>query len=110
MQAYAYALEAIIEDGLREDFGADIGNSVITEFERLNPANRGSEEALITRGAVFCSWTKAQRKKGVVGLVGSFDSAYHILYPIWLRNGATGLVPPEEYEKWADADWPDPKW
>ena len=110
MQAHAYALEAVIEDGLREDFGADIGDSIIAEFERLDPASPGSEDALITRGAVFCSWTKAQRKKGVVGLVGSFSPMYSALYPIWLRNGATGLVPPEEYEKWADSEWPDPKW
>ncbi len=110
MQAHAYALESVIEEGVLEDFGGDLGASVIAEWERINPAHPYSEEALASRGAVFCSWTKNQRKKGIVGLVGSFNPMYSALYPIWLGNGATNLVPPEEYEKWSAVEWPDPKW
>lgn len=110
MQAHAYALEAVIEAALRDDFGGDIGANVIAEWERIDPAHPYSEEVLGSRGAVFCSWTKAKRKSGIVGLVASFSPMYSALYPIWVRNGVTNLVPLEEYARWEDAEWPDPKW
>jgi hypothetical protein len=29
---------------------------------------------------------------------------------VWVRNGAKHLVASEEYAKWHDDEWPDPKW
>ncbi|GIK74530.1 MAG: hypothetical protein BroJett021_35180 [Chloroflexota bacterium] len=110
MQANAYALEAVIQDGLKEDFGAALGESVIFEWERIDPAHPFPEEALQSRTPLFCSWTKAQRKAGIVGLIASFSPMYSTLYPIWLRNGATGLVSPQEFKNWENAECPDPKW
>lgn len=110
MQANAYALEAVIQDGLKDDFGADIGELISAEWERIEPAHPFPEEALNSRGAMFCSWTKAQRRKGIVGLISSFSPMYSFMYPIWLRNGVPGLIAPEEFERWETAEWPDPKW
>ena len=110
MQAHAYALEAIIEAALRDDFGGDIGANVITEWERIDPNHPHSEAVLSGRGAVFCSWSKAKRKSGIAGLIASFSPMYDALYPLWVSNGLTNLISPEEYARWENAEWPDPKW
>lgn len=65
MQAHAYALESVIETGLREDFGGDLAASIAEHWERIDPTHQFPEEALDSRGAIFCSWTKAQRKKRI---------------------------------------------
>lgn len=110
MQANAYALEAVIEDGLKDDFGADIGEAVISEWEQMNPAHPFAGQALQSRGAVFSSWKKAQRQAGIVGLISSFSPMYSFYYTVRARNGVTGLVSPEEFARWESAQWPDPKW
>lgn len=60
-QTIAYALEAVIEDALREDFGAQAGH-IIDLWQRLDPAQSEVFDMIDSRGAIFCSWTKAQRK------------------------------------------------
>lgn len=110
MQAHAYSLEAVIEEALQEDFGEKVSAQVIAEWERIDPADPHSEEVLSSRGGIFSSWSKAQRKIGIVGLMASFIFSYPELYSIWVRNGVTSLVSPEEFRKWEGAEWPDPKW
>ena len=61
-QAITYALEAVIEEALREDFGSR--EPAVTEaWQRLDPAHPGFFERLHTRGALFCSWTKSRRRQ-----------------------------------------------
>lgn len=110
MQAHTYALEAVIKAALREDFGGVIGANVVAKWERIDPGHENVEKMLDSRGAVFCSWTKAQRRAGIIGLVASLDPMYPELYPIWARNGVTNLVSPEEYERYQGTEWADPKW
>lgn len=110
MQAHAYALEAVIEYALKADFGEEVGAQAIYEWSRLDPDGDSSDAVLRTRGGVFSSWTKAKRKAGIVGMIASFSPMYKSFYPIWVRNGDKHLVPPAEFEQWAEAEWPDPKW
>jgi hypothetical protein len=59
-QAIAYALEALIEQALQEDFSRQ-GRDAIALWQRLNPAQPNVFDKLQSRGAIFCSWTKAER-------------------------------------------------
>jgi hypothetical protein len=108
-QTIAYALEAVIEDALREDFGAQAGH-IIDLWQRLDPAQPEVFEMIDSRGAIFCSWTKAQRKAGFAQLLSSFDPMYDRLYDIRLKNGEKNLISPGEFAAWENAEWPDPRW
>lgn len=108
-QAIAYNLEAVIEAALEEDFGS-AADSLKERWMHIDPAHPWAEEKLHSRGAIYCSWTKAERKKQLDGLLASLSPMYPVLYDIWVRNGATNLVAPAELDRWEGADWPDPKW
>lgn len=108
-QTIAYALEAVIEDALREDFGAQAGH-IIDLWQRLDPAQSEVFDMIDSRGAIFCSWTKAQRKAGFAQLLSSFDPMYDRLYDIRLKNGEKNLISPGEFAAWENAEWPDPRW
>jgi len=108
-QAITYALEAVIEDGLREDFGAQAGH-IIDLWQRLDPAQSQVFAMMNSRGGIFCSWTKAQRKAGFAHLLSSFDPMYDRFYAMRLKNGDKNLISPEEFAVWENAEWPDPRW
>ncbi len=108
-QTIAYALEAVIEDALREDFGAQAGH-IIDLWQRLDPAQSEVFDMIDSRGAIFCSWTKAQRKAGFAQLLSSFDPMYDRLYAMRLKNGEKNLISPTEFAGWEKAEWPDPRW
>ncbi|RTL47033.1 MAG: hypothetical protein EKK53_00830 [Burkholderiales bacterium] len=107
-QAVAYNLEAVIESALEADFGTQSG-ALIDRWMAINPAHPWPEEKLDSRGAIFSSWTKAERRKRLAGLLASLSPMYPIMYPMWLRNGDATLVSPEELDSWQGVDWPDPK-
>ncbi len=107
-QAVAYNLEAVIESALEADFGSQSG-ILIERWMRIDPAHPWPEEKFDSRGAIFCSWTKAERRKRLAGLLASLDPMYPAIYPIWLRNGDATLVSPEELDSWNGVEWPDPK-
>lgn len=108
-QAIAYALEAIIEEALREDFGAQ-GERAIALWQRLDPAQPDVFDMLRSRGAIFCSWTKTQRKTNFLQLLTSFDPMYDSYYVLRLQQGEKNLVSPGELALWNDVEWPDPRW
>ncbi|GEC33921.1 hypothetical protein N181_29300 [Sinorhizobium fredii USDA 205] len=108
-QAIAYALEAIIDEALREDFGAQAERAVAL-WQRLNPAQPSVFEMLQSRGAIFCSWTKSQRKANFLQLLTSFDPMYDSYYTLRLQRGEKGLLSPGELALWDNAEWPDPRW
>lgn len=108
-QAVAYNLEAVIESALRDDFGAQ-SKVLVERWMQLDPAHPWPEEKLDSRGAIFSSWTKAERRKRFAGLLASLDPMYPTFYPMWLNSGDKTLVSPEELDSWDGADWPDPGW
>lgn len=108
-QAIAYALEAIIEEALQEDFATQ-GKDVIALWRRLDPAQPDAFDKLQSRGAIFCSWTKAERKRYFLPLLNSFDPMYDSYYEFRLQRGDKNLLSPRELALWANTEWPDPRW
>lgn len=108
-QAITYALEAVIEEGLREDFGQE-GQTMVDLWHRLDPAHPGTFDKLDSRGAIFCSWTKAERKRRFAGLLASFDPMYASDYASRAGRAETGLLSPQELEQWENVQWPNPRW
>jgi hypothetical protein len=108
-QAVAYNLEAVIEAALKEDFGAH-SDAILEQWKNIDPACPSAEEKLDSRGAVFCSWKKAERRARLAGLLASLDPMYPALYPVWTRNGDTTLLPPDELDSWAGIEWPNPRY
>lgn len=109
-QAHVYALESVLEEAIREDFGGDAAENIIRYWERIDPAHPAAEERIPSRGAAFCSWSKVQRKNRIAGLLASMDFMYGFYYEHWRRNGAQHLLSPEEYAEFEDAEWEDPRW
>lgn len=106
-QAVVFNLEAVIESALKDDFSAQ--HELLQErWMRINPAHPWPEEKLDGRGAIFCSWTKVERRKRLAGLLASFDPMYPAFYPMWVKNGDSSLVPPDELDSWDGAEWQDP--
>ena len=108
-QAITYALEGVIDEAVREDFGAQ-AQITIDRWQRLNPADPALFEKLDSRGAIFCSWTKAQRHRLMIPLLETFDPLYETLFEFWIKNGDKNLLPPEGFVQWANIEWPDPNW
>lgn len=108
-QAISYALEAIIDEALQEDFGAQ-GRQATALWQRIDPAQPIVFEMLQSRGAIFCSWTKAERKRRFLQLLTSFDPMYESYYVLRLQQGEKNLLSPGELAQWANAEWPDPRW
>jgi hypothetical protein len=108
-QAITYGLEAVIEEALREDFGAQAGH-IIDLWQRLDPAQSEVFDMMNSRGGIFCSWTKAQRKAGFAQLLLSFDPMYDRFYPMRSKDGERNLISPSEFAAWENAEWPDPRW
>lgn len=108
-QAVAYNLEAVIEAALENDFGTQ-SRMLIERWMAINPKHPWPMEKLDSRGAIFSSWTKAERRKRIAGLLASLDPMYLVNYEIWLHNGDTTLVPPEELDSWDNVAWPNPRW
>lgn len=107
-QAVAYNLEAVIESALEADFGSH-SRVLLERWMMIDPVNPWPEKKLDSRGAIFSSWTKSERRERLAGLLASLDAMYPTLYPIWLRNGDATLVSPEELDSWEGVEWPDPK-
>lgn len=108
-QALTYGLEATIEDGLTEDFGAS-GPSIVKAWEHLNLADPDILDRLYSRAGLFCSWSKTQRARGMLALIESFDPMFERLYPLHIRSGDKPILSPADFEGWENAEWPDPKW
>jgi hypothetical protein len=107
-QAITYALEAVIEAGLREDFGAQ-GQTMVDQWLRLDPTP-DIFDRLNSRGAMFCSWSKAERERRFASLLLSFDPMYEHYSSRPNGQRATESVSPRELEQWKGVDWPDPCW
>ncbi|MFY0992640.1 DUF6904 family protein [Halomonas sp. C05BenzN] len=108
-QSMVYLLEDVVQQGLASDFG-DKASKITESVERLGQGYDHVQQCLDSRGAMFCAWTKKQRRDGLACLMQSFDPMYLSLYPLWLRAGATHLIPPEEFALYEDAEWQDPRW
>lgn len=108
-QAVAYNLEAVVEDALSQDFAA-AAHELSELWRRIDSSLPWPEQKLASRGAIFSSWNKADRKKRLPGLLASFDPSYPMFYEQRVRSGETAWLSPNELDAWARAEWVDPKW
>lgn len=108
-QAAAYGLEAAIEDGLMDDFGSHVSN-IKRSWKRINLQDPKVYDRLDSRGALFCSWSKAQRKRGLAELLDSFDPSFERWFQFRNEAGQKPLLSPSDFEAWKNLEWPDPKW
>jgi hypothetical protein len=108
-QAIVHALEAVIEEALGEDF-PDQQAALIARWQRIDPGQPGVFEKLDSRGALFSSWTKSERRKQFLALLESFDPMYESLHSMRVRHGDRNLLSPEIFLRWTSVEWPDPRW
>lgn len=106
-QAITYTLETVIEEALRKDFGQQ-GEAAIEHWQHLDPTYSDVIDKLDSRGAIFCSWTKSERKRLFLSLISSFDTNYDHYYPLHIKNGQTNLISPDDFIRWSNVEWPDP--
>lgn len=86
-QAITYALESVIEDGLKDDFGSG-GEAIIRQWQRLYPTLPETFDKLDTRAALFSSWNKRDRRRRLVALLATFDQMYDSLHAMGRRRAA----------------------
>jgi hypothetical protein len=108
-QAITYALEAVIEEALKEDFAA-FGVEAVAHWQRLDPAYRNVFDCLWSRTAIFCSWSKSERRRHFLDLLSSFEPMYETLYAYRLQRGEKNLLSPGNLLEWDNVEWPDPRW
>lgn len=108
-QALTYSLEFVIEEAITQEFKSQ-AEIIIHRWNRIDPAHQWVEEKLNSRGALFCSWSKADRRKKLPGLLASLDPMYPFFYRQAVANGDSYLFSPEELDTWNDAEWEDPRW
>lgn len=108
-QAMAFAYEAVIEGALGSAFPAE-QRSLVDTWMRIDAAHPWAGEKIDSRGAIFCTWGKAERRKMLQGLLESLNPMYPVMYEVWMRNGAENLVSPADLDSWAGTEWQDPRW
>lgn len=107
-QAMTYALESVIEEALRDAFRSE-AEDLLRAWRRINAGDEKIDSLFDSRGAVFCSWSGAQRRKMLHGLILSFDPLYGWIYGRRAEHGDTTLIAPAELDSWTGSEWPDPR-
>lgn len=109
LQAMAYSLEAVIEEGIEADL-PNQARELLAAYERIDSSHPWAEDKINGRGAYFCLLTKLQRNERLLNLLASLDPLYPSIYELRFANGERGLLSPTELDCLDDADWIDPKW
>jgi len=110
-QAAAYALEAVIEEALKEDFGSK-SPTIVDRWQRLDPRCSDSLARLRSRTALFCSWAGAERKRRLAALLHSFDPVFDGVSSVPRGMEQRDVVVPGELAPWEgeDVQCLDPGW
>jgi hypothetical protein len=96
-QAYTYALEAIIEDGLKRDCGSDY-ELIHAQYLMLVPEHPYLEDAILSRVELYSAWSGAERRRRTVNLLESLDPIYRSWYPHRLANSDTDLLSADQWD------------
>jgi hypothetical protein len=105
-QAVTYGLESILEDAISREFEGK-SEAIRTEWQRLQPSQSFLEDNVETRVAQFAAWASSERQRGLAGLLASLDPIYPSSYLVWIRQGRTDLVSPNDFEVWREREFPD---
>ncbi|MEQ8393605.1 hypothetical protein [Thalassobaculum sp.] len=108
-QAMTYALEHVLEHGLRDDFG-DRADGIIEKWRRIDPGDPRVFEKLRSRIAICASWKRSERKRLLAQLLASLDHTYESAYRFHVERGVRNLVDPTEVDRWDQYECPDPRW
>ena len=102
-QAYTYALEAIIEEGLARDFGSDY-TRIHEQYLMLSAEHPYLEDAIISRVQLYAAWSSSERRRRIVNLLESLDPMYRSWYPHRVANGETEMLSPDEWDAGTDRE------
>ncbi|MFP1133135.1 DUF6904 family protein [Asticcacaulis sp. W401b] len=106
-QAMAYALEAVLNDAIREAFKGQ-ADTVIRRWQELDPQSPNVFDKVHSRGALFCAWSRTERQKLLASLLLSFHRHYDEASFRLARKA--DFVSPAEFIQWEVLEWPDPRW
>jgi hypothetical protein len=105
-QAVAFTLEALIEEGLNQQFGPK-GYEIISWWRSMDLLDFNS---LHCRNAIFCHWSKSERKRLLGKLIASFNIMHEDHYQARAAHGEKDLIAPQDLQLWENLDTPDPRW
>lgn len=108
-QAVAYALQFAIENGLAEDFRAN-EMEIKRAWNGIDLHDPKTFGLLYSRTGLYCSWTKALRKKGISALLDSFSPFYEQHHAFAIRYGSCPPFSPADFAHWESCEWPDIRW
>lgn len=96
-QAFTYALEAVVEEALRQDFPAEY-QKIHERWLRLVPDHPVLEEKSESRIEHWYHWTKAERRRGIIPLLESLDPMFEIDYKMAVKHGDKVFMSPNEWD------------
>lgn len=107
-QAIVYDLEAVIESALEDDFPTNHA-AIRDQWQHLGQMDLHEvDDRYTSRGGLYCSWTKAQRAKGLPTLLESYGHSYEKFYDL-LKDRRPELIDPADWAAFEDPNnWVDP--
>jgi hypothetical protein len=96
-QAFAYALEAVVEEALQVDFPAEYLD-IHERWLRLLPDHPVLEERTESRIEHWYQWTKPQRRRGIIPLLESLDPMFEFDYQMAVKHGEMVFMSPEQWD------------
>lgn len=121
-QAFAYAIEHLVEMAIKEDFGSINAPILIQFWQHIDPSSTFPDQHIDSRCAMFTRWDKKERYDKLPGLLASLHPMYELLYKNWSNQNEKivdlfnrqfsrkNLVSPEEYDTLTAEDWVDFEW
>ena len=92
-QVYAYALEAVVEDGLKADFGS-LNDFIYEKYQTLAVDVPVVQDKISSRIELYYGWKKAERRRRLGNLLESLDPSYSFIYKMRAQSGETDLLTP----------------
>jgi hypothetical protein len=96
-QAFTYALEAVAEEALQEDFPAEF-QKIHGQYLRLLPDHPVLEERAGSRIEHWYRWSEAERRRGLLPLLESLDPLFEFDYKMAVKHGEKVFMSPEEWD------------
>ena len=106
-QSITYDLEAVIEDAIKDQFGAK-AEQVLFHWKRLSTLTPGTADKITPLGAMFSAWSAKERSVRMIALLEAFNPMYASWVDIIKKQGQP-VIEPDEMAAWARREWVDPE-